>query len=274
MSKDDLNVALSDIEEKFDGNFFIDLNNLKSGETFTRRESEVLPTSSVGKLFILCEMFRQANSSELDLEELLTYNKGFYRPGDGVLRAMLPGLNLSIYNLSVLMMIVSDNVATAMLVERLGVDNISRTMERLGLADSNFHQGLPSGEGVDDMIEPVSSPRDLQNLMSRIYHQEILTKKSCNEIIHIMRANRMNDMLGRHLNVGEDWGDSPYWIANKIGYGECRVEVGLVYTDSLVFSLGMFFCPNNPEQPLSKGMADYPPVLAMSTAIDALVQYF
>ncbi len=47
------------------------------------------------------------------------------------------------------------------------------------------------------MRQPVSSPRNLESLITRIYHHEILTPKSCDEMIRILRAQRCNDMLPR-----------------------------------------------------------------------------
>lgn len=96
----------------------------------------------------------------------------------------------------------------------------------------------------------------------------------CEDIIRIHRAQRCNDMLPRFLPVGEDWGDAPQWIANKTGYGRCRVEVGLVSTDQTVLALSLIFDPNRPPACNTKCLADYPPVLAMAHAAKAVWEEF
>ena len=61
-------------------------------------------------------------------------------------------------------------------------------------------------------------------------------------------------------------GEAAAWIDNKTGYGQCRVEVGIVSIKGLAFSLGLFFTPNTRVVTQFKCLADYPPVLAMAEA--------
>lgn len=124
------------------------------------------------------------------------------------------------------------------------------------------------------MKQPVSSARDLCSLMTRIYRHAVLTPESCDEIIRILRAQRNNDMLGRYIPVGEDSGNAENWIANKTGYGACRVEVGVVHTQAVTFSLAMFFKPHKRPRNLTKSVSDYPPVLAMAHACKAVYGSF
>lgn len=92
-----------------------------------------------------------------------------------------------------------------------------------------------------------------------------------------MRLNLDHDILSpdplaqRYLPVGEDWGDAPEWIANKSGYGACRVEAGLVGLRNRPFAIGAFFRPHEPPPPLrTKCLADYPLVLAIAHACRAI----
>tara|TARA_B100000029_G_scaffold297539_1_gene290726 strand:+ start:1920 stop:2888 length:969 start_codon:yes stop_codon:yes gene_type:complete len=258
------------LERRFRGRFSIEAHRLDGEGHFALRPKTVLPTASTCKLFVLCELFRQAEQRMIDLSAPITWKPEFHRGGDGVLRAMVPGQELSIHNMAVLMMIVSDNIATATLIDRVGPDNVNRTMKSWGLMATDIHRGLPGGKKASQMQQPVSSAHDLCSLMTRIYRHEVLTPKSCNEIIRIMRAQRCNDMLPRYIPVGEDWGEAKTWIANKTGYGACRVEVGVVHTAEVVFSLAMFFRPDPPPRNRLKCLADYPPVLAMANACHAV----
>ena len=84
----------------------------------------------------------------------------------------------------------------------------------------------------------------------------------------------INDMIGRFIPVGEDWGDAARWIASKSGYGSSRVEVAIVHADSATFSLGIFFRPNEAPPAEFKSLADYPPVLAMAHGCRLVYDYF
>jgi beta-lactamase class A len=269
-----LDEKLAELEERYNGRFSIAARRLDAPGEFTLRADAALPTASACKLFVLCELFRQADAGTLDLNAPLGWKPEHQRGGDGVLRAMIPGQTLSIHNMAVLMITLSDNIATTALTELVGAANINASLKSWKLADSDFHDGLPGGPTAAEMKQPVASPRDFCSLLERIYRHEILTPKSCEEIIRILRAQRVNDMMARYIPVGEDWGTAEQWIANKTGYGECRVDVGLIKTKSLVLSLAVFFRPNKPPPHRVKSMSDYPPVLAAAEACKAVYDHF
>jgi beta-lactamase class A len=179
---------------------------------------------------------------------------------------------LSVRNLATLMIMISDNVATNVVLELVGAANVTRTMRDWGLENTDIFAGLPSGPRAAEMRQPVSTARDLCSLITRIVRRELLGPDSCDEIIRMLRAQRCNDMLPRYIPVGEDWGDAGTWIANKTGYGRCRVEVGVVNADDATFALAMFFEPNAPVPNALKCLADYPPVLAMAHACRAVYE--
>lgn len=274
--KPNLADELARLERDYNGRFSIAAERPDdSGSVrFALRSDSVLPTASTCKLFILCELFRQAEAGTIDLNAPLTWRPDQHRGGDGVLRAMIPGQQLSVHNLAVLMIVLSDNIATAVLTELVGAANINRSLKTWKLGDSDFHDGLPGGSDAARMKQPVSSARDLCALMTRIQRRELLTPKSCDEIIRILRAQRVNDMLPRYIPVGEDWGEAKSWIANKTGYGECRVDVGLIHTETLTLALAIFFKPHKPPPHRMKSLSDYPPVVAVAHAAKAVYDHF
>ena len=274
MDAETLGRALADLEQEHQGEYSVRVERLDADGTFALRAGRVLQTASTFKLCVLCELFRQAEAGVIDLNEEITWQPEFVRGGDGVLRAMLPGQRLSIHNMAVLMMIVSDNTATATLVDRVGAGNVTRTMRDWGLKDTNIYEGHPGGPKAAEMDPPVSTAADLCSLITKIYREEVLTPGSCREIIRILRAQRCNDMLPRFVPVGEDWGDAENWIANKTGYGRCRVEVGVVKAGDLIYAMAMFFRPDRVQSNQFKCLADYPPVLAMAHGCRAVYESF
>ena len=262
--------AISGIEAEHDGQFSISALDLGSGRCFELRAAARRETASAFKLCVLCELFRQAEAGMVDLDAPLAWEARHFRTGDGVLRAMQPGQALSVYNMAVLMIIISDNIATNVVLELVGAANVTRTMHEWGLTDTDIHDGLPAGPRAAEMTQPVSTARDLCGLIRRIRRHEVLTPARCDDIIRILRAQRCNDMLPRFLPVGEDWGEAPAWIANKTGYGRCRVEVGFVRADGRELALAVFFEPRTAPDWNRKCLADYPPVLAVAHACKAV----
>lgn len=256
---------LSEMEARWDGTYHVRVVGLTKPLEFARAERTVLPTASAAKLCILCELFRQSADGVLDLDGPVTWTAESFRSGDGVLKAMRRGLALPLYNLAVLMMTVSDNIATQVILERVGGDKVARFMHSLGLKNTAVPPTWPSGE--EGEAEPVSTAWDLCELAAKIYRREILTPAACEDILRIMRFNRCTDMLPRYIPVGEDMGgDAEEWIAHKQGYGTCRVEVGVVCTKPIAYAIGLFFNPRLNPPAAHKCLADYPPVLAAAEA--------
>lgn len=266
-----LDRRLDELEHEYDGRFSVCVVDLESDERFERDAQAARETASTFKLCVLCELFRQAEVGAVDLEASAAWSDRHWRGGGGVLRAMQPG-ELSVHNLATIMITVSDNVATSVMVELVGAANVTRTMHEWGLANTDIFADLPSGPRAEGMQEPVSTARDMCSLITRIYRRELLRPDSCDEIIRILRAQRCNDMLPRYIPVGEDWGNATTWIANKTGYGRCRVDVGVVKTDDVTFAMAMFFEPNASVSNALKCLADYPPVLAMACACRAVYE--
>jgi len=264
--------AVADIERRYAGRIAMDVRRLDAPGRFRLREHEVLPTASTCKLFVLCELLRQAGAGRVDLHAPLSVKPEYWCGGDGVLRAMHLPETLSAYNLAVLMIVASDNVATAAVIDLVGADNVARAVRDWGLRDTVVQARFDEWPRVPDAADPDSSAHDLCLLMTRLYRHDILDPAGCDDILRIMRAQRINDMLPRYVPVGRDWGDADEWIAGKTGYGSCVVEVGVVRKRDRAFSLAVFFKPDTPMRPRFKCLADHPPVLAVAEACRAVYE--
>lgn len=112
------------------------VKHLGTGEEASINGGEVFPTASVFKVPVIVELYRQAEAGRLSLDERLLLKDNVKVPGSGILKELSEGLEVSIRDLSRLMMILSDNTATDMIVERVGKENVNATMRRLGLKNT------------------------------------------------------------------------------------------------------------------------------------------
>ena len=94
---------------------------------------ELFPTASVFKVPVIVELYRQTEAGRLRLDDKIALKEAEKVPGSGILKELSDGLEVTIRDLSRLMMILSDNTATDMILERVGKDNVNATMRRLGL---------------------------------------------------------------------------------------------------------------------------------------------
>lgn len=261
------------LEARWKGTFHFRAIGLSQAFDFAHGEREVLPTASTAKFCILCELFRQSRDEGLNLDQQVRWPSDSWRGGDGVLKVMRPEASLSWYNLAVLMMIVSDNIATQVVLNRVGGRKVTRFMRSLGLRDTFVPEAWPGGPTPGAEAEPMSTAWDLCRLAARVYRKEILDPDACADILSILRQNQCRDMLPRRLPVGEDHeGDAPEWIAHKQGCGPCRVEVGIVHTREIVYAMALFFKPRHPLPARCKSLAEYPPTLAAAEGCATLHQ--
>ncbi|MGH2614774.1 MAG: serine hydrolase, partial [Thermomicrobiales bacterium] len=108
--------------------------NLATGEEVARNAERPMPTASVFKLPLLAEVYRQVNAGDLDLDERVTLRAEDVVMGSGILRDFGPGLQPTLRDLAMMMIVVSDNSATNLLLDRVGgPERVNATMRELGL---------------------------------------------------------------------------------------------------------------------------------------------
>jgi beta-lactamase class A len=112
------------------------VKHLGTGEEVGFNGDEVFPTASVFKVPVIVGLYRQVEAGRLSFEDKLVLKDSEKVPGSGILKELSEGLEVTVRDLSQLMMILSDNTATDMLVERVGKDNVNAAMWRLGLKNT------------------------------------------------------------------------------------------------------------------------------------------
>src|SRR5574344_2110741 len=111
------------------GNISFYYKNLVSGEIISYREKEPMKAASVIKIPILAEAFYQMQEGRISGEDLYTLKNSDKEPSCGALNRMHEGLEVSVRDLCNLMIILSDNSATNILIRMLGQENINRRLE-------------------------------------------------------------------------------------------------------------------------------------------------
>ena len=108
------------------------------GERLSLRGDETFPTASLIKVPILVTLYDLAEQKQLSLDDPLTVLKIDQVPGSGVLQFMHPGMSLSVHDAASLMIVLSDNTATNLLLDRIA---IRRVWDKDGVARPPAHQG-------------------------------------------------------------------------------------------------------------------------------------
>lgn len=231
------------------------LHHIESGEEINLNADESFPMCSVLKIPVLVEAFRQMRQGKFTLEDRWELTSAEKNIGSGILTYLQDGLAPTVRDLLTLMIIISDNTATDMVMHRLGVDQIDRTMHDLGLAD--IHMALTIRGIFDEMLgdasDParlfvdldrhktappvnrasrafssgpdnnVSTPRAMTRLLTMIYRGEIIDRAACDEMLYILLQQQLNARLPLFLPYGVPF-------AHKTGtLAGIRNDAGVLY---------------------------------------------
>jgi beta-lactamase class A len=129
----ELKAELQQIHDTFPGNMSVYMKNLKTGEEIAIDADSVYETFSVIKVPIMAEVLRQSEAGKFKLSDRITIKAGDARIPSGVLYTLDPGLQPTIKDLITLMIVISDNVATDLLGDKVGRTNVTKSMKQLGL---------------------------------------------------------------------------------------------------------------------------------------------
>lgn len=173
--------------------------NLGAGEEIRVNADGETAMASTIEVPILIELFRRVEAGEFDLEDRLPASAEAQAPGSGILRELTVGVELSIRDHATLMIAVSDNTSTNVLIDLLGIEAINRTMAEFGFPRTRLVNRLDFPViGPDARNLAVTTPADLAWIMEALATGAILTDASRDAILDIMRRQHSLDMVPRY----------------------------------------------------------------------------
>ena len=128
------------------------LKDFRNGEAVHRRGHVVVPSASTRKISIMMAALRAVNAGALSLEQRVTIEAKYQNNTSGCFQHLRPGFSLTLYDLLVMMIVVSDNTCTGTVADLLGLDQINEFCRFVGMTGTTHRQGIPApvdvqGEG-------------------------------------------------------------------------------------------------------------------------------
>ena len=203
------------------------------GSTVQIGADEEYETASVIKAFILAALYAQVERGKADLDALISYEESQFVDGSGMLRALGVGTRLKVRDTATMMIICSDNIATNMIIDYLGLDPINACIRELGFAHTVLHNPLHF-----DRYRQLgtTTPRDYAALFARIAKGELVSREASAEMLSILRQQHYNTMLTHdfpqyYLDCEETGAPELIWVASKSGsMNACRNDGGIIHT--------------------------------------------
>lgn len=180
--------ALRRIVDSFDGLMGIQFIDLSDGTRVGINEHMLFPQASSIKVAILIELFRQAESRLALLRERQQVTQAARVGGSGILKHFVEGSSeLSNEDLAILMIGLSDNTATDLLIDAVGMDSVNQTMTSLGAPQTQLRRKMIDPEASARGEENLSTPHEAAGLMARIANCELpVSRETCERIRQIL----------------------------------------------------------------------------------------
>lgn len=186
--------------------------DLESGAVYSHEPAKPFIAASVIKLFIMAEAFARFEDGSLSPDEEFVVEPGMKMPSCGALTYMHDGLRVTAMDLVVLMIILSDNTATNMLIDRLGMDSINARIDAIGASGCRLNRRLFDSEASRRGVQNYISAEGVGRLLKLIWDRQLVSERASEKMLGILLDQRLNGKIPFFLDcdvahkTGEDSG--------------------------------------------------------------------
>lgn len=197
--------------------------HLPTGRQLEREARRSFPSASVIKVPILAALFAEAEAGRLAWQEPVSLTEAAKVPGSGVLRELHAGTELTLEDLARLMIVVSDNTATNLLIDRIGTAIVNDYLAGLGYEITRLGRRMYDFAARHRGFENRCAAGEMTALLTRLERRELVSAEASEAMLAIMRRQACVSKIPRLLPR-----DTP--VANKTGeITHVSHDVGLIY---------------------------------------------
>ncbi|ETX00621.1 MAG: hypothetical protein ETSY2_38730 [Candidatus Entotheonella gemina] len=193
------------------------------GERWEVQGKTRFPAASTVKIPIMIEIYRGIDRGELAIDDTYIVRSADKAPGSGVLQHMHAGLQLSLGDLLYLMMSISDNTATNILIDMAGMDRINATMQDLGMAASTLGRPMRGRLAIEGEEENWATPNDYTAVVKALIDEQAASPAACQAMLTTLTLQQNHRRIGRYVPASKSyrWGSktgSNTGITNDVGF--------------------------------------------------------
>ncbi len=232
VSAADLESRIAPLVKAHKGKVTVAVKHLKTGESYYLNADEPMPTASLIKLPVMVETYWQASEKKVDLKKTLTLKKDDKVPGSGILtQHFSDGATFPLRDAVRLMIVFSDNTATNMVLDQIGIPSTNERMAKLGLKNTKVNAKVFKGSttSIDRAATKKfglgsTTAREMVQLLELIDAGKVVSAEACKEMLDHLKACDDKQKMTRYLPAGTV-------VAHKTGsVNASKTDAGIIYT--------------------------------------------
>ena len=252
----------------FRGKVYLFAKNLDTGETYSFNGDERVKTASTIKIAVMIEAFARVAEGRAKWTDELVLTKAARYSGSGILPELGDGLRLTLRDCVNLMMLISDNTATNMVLDYLTTDAVNARMDSIGIKQTRIMRRVGSGgDSKEGKLEEnkrfglgATTPHEMAQIMEKLDRGEVISKAASKEMIDLMKREQARYAIGRTTS---DPMASKYGALDRL-----RSCVAIVYTKKAKIAMAITV----DEMPEVYWSVDNPGYLLMSRLSTILIE--
>ncbi len=224
-----LEKSIVDVDRSLDGVMGVAILDLTDGHRYLLHANDVYPQASSIKICVLAELYRQAQQSKLKLTDLYTVNAKDLVQDSDIMGGLTPGVTqITLRDLATMMVAVSDNSATNVLIDRVGMENVNAFLTSQGLTQTRLQRKMMDVKAAAEGRENISTPSEMMKLLQSIYQGQVLNKEMTEDFFKILSTHK-DSWIPRNLPDGLKIADKPGALEGV------RNDSGVVFVDKRPF---------------------------------------
>src|SRR5204863_3213667 len=227
-----LEASIAEVDRNLDGVLGVAIEDLTTGQKYLLHADEVFPQASSIKIAVLAELYHQAQQGKLKLTDLYTVQSSDLVPDSDIMGGLTPGVTrITLRDLATMMVAVSDNSATNVLIDRVGMENVNGLLlDSLGLTHTRLRRKMMDLKAAGEGRENISTPAEMMTLLENLHRGKVLNKALTEDFFKVL-CTKKDSWIPRDLP--ED-----LKIANKPGSLEgVRNDSGVIFLENRPYIL-------------------------------------
>jgi beta-lactamase class A len=243
--------SVAALDARLDGVLAVAIKDLTDGRTLLFHADEVMPTASTIKIAILAELYRQESSGAgARLADAYVVDSGDVVPGSDILAGLTPGVTrLTNRDLATLMIGVSDNGATNVLIRRVGMERVNGMLDSLGLKETRLRRRMLDLAAARAGRENTATPRELVALLDALWGNRLLSGALRDDFFRVL-ATPKERYLPRLLPEQARIASKPGWLEGV------RVDAGIGFVPQRPFAMAVMISYAGEERAAEQAIAE------------------